>query len=135
MHSCALRPIAAGREWLLCGDEYDRIKFDNLTLLAQFYWPLILIDPCMAASPKTYQSPTGSTQFWAISKPAWVALIMRSISPNTEPVTSVHLFIGLTGASVLRCFRFVYSLLLSLLGLAQHVGFAKLKNLANQVSL
>ncbi len=57
---------------------------------------------------------------------------MRSISLNTEPATSVRLFIGLTGASILRRFHCAYWSLQPLLGLARHVGFAKLKNLANQ---
>jgi hypothetical protein len=43
------------------------------------------------------------------------------------------LFIGLTGASILRRFRCACSSLRPLLDLARHVGFAKLKNLANQV--
>ena len=60
------------------------------------------------------------------------ALIMRSISPNTELAISVRLYFGLTGASILRRFRCVYLSLRPLLGLARHVGFAKLKNLANQ---
>jgi hypothetical protein len=46
----------------------------------------------------------------------------------------VRLFIGLTGASISRRFRCVYSSLLPPLGLVRHVGFAKLKNLSNQVS-
>jgi hypothetical protein len=57
---------------------------------------------------------------------------MRMISPNTEPATSVRLYIGFTGASIFRCFSCIYSSLLPLLGLARYVGFAKLKNLANQ---
>ena len=60
---------------------------------------------------------------------------MRSISPNTELATSVRLYIGSTGASILTRFRRGYSSLLPLLGLARHVGFAKLKNLSNQVTL
>ena len=35
-------------------------------------------------------------------------LIMRSISPNTELATSARLFIGLTGASILRRFLCAY---------------------------
>jgi hypothetical protein len=57
---------------------------------------------------------------------------MRSISPNTELATSVRLFIGLTGVSILRRFRCVYSSLRPPSGLVRHVGFGKLKNLANQ---
>src|SRR5664280_2141056 len=87
----------------------------------------------VAASPRTCRNSTGSTRFWATSKPAWVAPTMRSISPNTERVTSVRLFIVSTGASILRRFLFVYSSLLPLLDLARHVGFGKLKNLSNQV--
>jgi hypothetical protein len=60
---------------------------------------------------------------------------MRSILPNTELATSVRYYIGLTGASILRCFRCVYSSLQPLLGLARHLGFAKLMNLANQETL
>jgi len=46
--------------------------------------------------------------------------------------TSVRLFIVSTGASILSRLRFVYSSLRPLLGLARHVGFAKLKSLPNQ---
>ena len=60
---------------------------------------------------------------------------MRSILPNTELATLVRLYIGLTGASILRRFRCVYSSLLPLLGLARRAGFVKLKNLANQENL
>jgi hypothetical protein len=60
---------------------------------------------------------------------------MRSISPNTELATSVRLFIGLTGASILRHFRCVYSSLWLPSGLVRDVGFAKLKNLSNQEKL
>jgi hypothetical protein len=60
---------------------------------------------------------------------------MRSISPNMELATSVRLFIGLTGASILRRFRCDYSSPLPPLGLVQHAGFAKLKNLSNQVPI
>src|SRR5664280_2843894 len=77
----------------------------------------------VAASPRTCRNSTGSTRFWATSKPAWVAPTMRSISPNTERVTSVRLFIVSTGASILRRFLFVYSSLLPLLDLARHVFF------------
>jgi len=35
------QPDATGR---LCGDEYGRMKFDNLPLLAQFNWPLTFIE-------------------------------------------------------------------------------------------
>lgn len=38
------------------------------------------------------QNSTGSVRFCTSSKPAWVTLIMHSISLNTEPVTSVRLF-------------------------------------------
>ena len=85
------------------------------------------------ASPRSCRNSTGSKQFWATSKPAWVVLTMRSILPNTEPVTSVRLFIVSTGASILRRFLYVYSSLRPLSGLARHVGFDKLKNLSNQV--
>ena len=69
------------------------------------------------------------------------AIIAHSIineefkKPNTEPVTSVRLFTVSTGASILRCFLYVSSSLQSLSGLARHVGFGKLKNLSNQVSV
>jgi len=53
-------------------------------------------------------------------------------SPNTELPTSVRLFIGLTGAFILRRFHCVYSSLRPLSGLARLIRFAKLKNLANQ---
>jgi len=84
------------------------------------------------ASLRICQNSTGSIRFWVTSKPAWVARIMHSISPNTEPVTSVRLFTVSTGASILRCFLYVYSSLQPTSGLAQHVGFGKLKNLSNQ---
>jgi len=42
--------------------------------------------------------------------------------------------IGLTGASILRHFRCVYSSLWPPSGLVRDVGFAKLKNLSNQVT-
>src|SRR5450759_5529304 len=86
-----------------------------------------------AASPRTCRNSTGSTRFWATSKPAWVVPTMRSILPNTEPATSVRLFIVSTGASILRRFLCVYSSLRQPSGLVRHVGFAKLKNLSNQV--
>src|SRR5664280_1686784 len=89
----------------------------------------------VAASPRICRNSTGSTRFWVTSKPAWVALTMRSISPNMEPATSVRLFIGLTGASILRRFLCVYSSLWPPSGLVRYVGFAKLKNLSNQVYL
>jgi hypothetical protein len=57
---------------------------------------------------------------------------MRSISLNTEPATLVPLFIDLIGAFILRRFLGAYWSLRPLPGLARHVGFAKLKNLANQ---
>jgi len=85
------------------------------------------------ASPRTCRNSTGSTRFWATSKPVWVALTMRLISPNMEPATSVRLFTVSTGASILRRFRCVYLSLRPLLGLDRHGGFAKLKNLSNQV--
>ena len=39
---------------------------------------------------------------------------------------------SLGGASILRCFLYVYSPLQPLPGLARHVGFGKLKSLSNQ---
>jgi len=85
------------------------------------------------ASLRICQNSTGSIRFLATSRPVWAALTMRSISPNTEPVTSVRLFTVSTGASVLKRFLCVCSSLQQLPGLARHVGFGKLKNLSNQV--
>ena len=85
------------------------------------------------ASLRICQNSTGSIRFWATSKPAWVALTMHSISPNTEPVTSVRLFTVSTGASILKRSLYVCSSPQPLSGLARHVGFGKLKNLSNQV--
>jgi hypothetical protein len=59
---------------------------------------------------------------------------MHSISPNTELATLVRLFIGLTGAFILRRFRYTYSSPQPPSGLVRQIGFAKLKNLANQVT-
>ena len=59
---------------------------------------------------------------------------MRSISLNTALAISVRLFIGLTGASILRRFRCIYWPLQPPLSLVLLVGFDKLKNLSNQDS-
>jgi hypothetical protein len=44
----------------------------------------------------------------------------------------LRLFIDFTGVSILRRFRYIHASLRPILGLARHVGFAKLKKVANQ---
>lgn len=59
--------------------------------------------------PKDLSEFSWINTIWANSEPAWMALIMHSISPNTELVTSVRLFTVSTGASILKRSLYVCS--------------------------